>query len=408
MASIRALQELAVFDSLHNRNYRWYWLSRLSSSATMRMGGVAQGWLVYQLTGSALALGLVTAGWSITSSALAPFGGVISDRLEKRQLLFWTRGLMAASAIAIAAVIALGVVQIWHLVIYSLFRGVLFAVSMPAQQAYLAELVDRKTLLNAVSLNSVGMSLAGISSALLAGLVIDWVGVAAVYLGIALLYLLVILVLTQLPNTGHSDPGQSSVLADLREGIRYLGVVPVLLPILGLVFARGLLAMPYRTFMPKYAEDVLALDARGLGLLVGMPSWGSLASSLALASLGSFREKGKLSLIAGVVLGLAIVAFANSQTLIVAAGLLVIVGASSQACIVTTQTLMQTNSAAEYRGRVMSMYMMMFGLTRLGNIPAGAAADSLGLSVVLALGGGLFALVCALIAVLIPSVRKLE
>jgi MFS family permease len=139
----------------------------------MQMGGVGQGWLVYQITGSALALGWVSAGWSISNSVLSPWAGVLSDRAEKRTLLLWVRGLMVLSALAITTVIATGVTQVWHLAAYSLFRGVLFAVLMPAQNAYLAQLVDRKTLLNAVSLSSVGMGLAGIFSAPLAGFLIS-------------------------------------------------------------------------------------------------------------------------------------------------------------------------------------------------------------------------------------------
>jgi predicted MFS family arabinose efflux permease len=279
---------------------------------------------------------------------------------------------------------------------------------MPAQNAYLAELVDRKALLNAVSLNSVGMGLAGIFAASLAGFLIDAIGVEAVYFGIALLYLVVFLTLFKLPLTGTSDPGTRSVWADLYDGARYLRTCPVLIPLLALVFARGFLAMPYRTLMPKYAQDVMGLDASGLGVLVAAPGVGSLISSLVLASLGDFRGKGKLLLGAGVVMGLALVLFANTQVFLLVLVLLAIVGAAGTICMVANRTLLQVNCDAPYLGRVMSAYMMMFGLTQLGTVPAGAVADRMGVPLVVAVQGALFALTFVLVWLALPRIRKLR
>ncbi len=276
---MNAIARLATFSSLRDRNFRWYWLGMLASSSTMQMGSVGQGWLVYEIAGSALALGWVSAGWSISNSLLSPWAGVLSDRAEKRTLILWVRALMAVSSLSIAGLIATDVIQVWHLVAYSLFRGVLFAVLMPAQNAYLAELVDRKTLLNAVSLNSVGMGVAGIFAASLAGVLIDLIGVEAVYIGIAVLYLVVFVTTLQLPRTGTTDPGTNSVWSDLVDGAQYIRICPVLIPLLVLVFIRGFFAMPYRTLMPKYAQDVMHLEAKGLGVLVAAPGAGSLISA---------------------------------------------------------------------------------------------------------------------------------
>jgi MFS family permease len=408
MTAVRIRRRLVMFDALQNRHYRWFWLGMLASSATMEMSGVAQGWLVYELAGSALALGWVSSGWSIANSILSPFGGVISDRMEKRQLLLWTRGIMALSALAITGLVALGVVQVWHMAAYSLFRGVLFALLMPAQNAYLADLVDRRTMLNALSLNSIGMGLAGIFSSSLAGLLIDTIGVHSVFLAIALLYLVVCLTMLKLPSTGRSNPGGRSVWSDLGEGLGYLRIRSIMVPLLGLVFARGLLAMPYRTFMPKYAQDVMGLDAKGLGILMAAPGAGSLVSALVLASLGDFRGKGRLLMAAGVIMGVALVLFANTQLFVPVLLLLGIVGATGNICMVTNQALIQANCDAPFLGRVMSAYMLMFGLTQLGTIPTGALADRLGVPLVVALQGGLFALVFVLVLFLLPRLRRLE
>ena len=401
-------RRLTTFDALRDRNFRWYWLAMLASSSTMQMGGVGQGWLVYEIAGSALALGWVSAGWSFSNSVLSPWAGVLSDRAEKRTLLLWVRALMVLAALAITVVIATGVIQVWHLAVYSLFRGVLFAVLMPAQNAYLAQLVDRKTLLNAVSLNSVGMGLAGIFSAPLAGLLIDTVGVEAVYFGVAVLYLVVFLTILKLPRTGTADPGTRSVWSDIADGAKHIRLRPVLIPLLALVFIRGLLTMPYRTLMPKYAQDVMNLDASGLGILVAAPGVGSLISALVIASLGDFRGKGKLMLGSAFVLGVALVLFANTQLFALVLVLLAIVGAAGNICMVTNRTLLQENCAGPYLGRVMSAYMMMFGLTQLGTIPVGALADRFGVPAILAVLGALFVLAIVLVWVMQPRIRKLR
>ena len=401
-------RRLATFDALKDRHFRWYWLGMLASSSTMQMGSVGQGWLVYQLAGTAMALGWVSAGWSITNSILSPWAGVLSDRVEKRTLLLWVRGLMVISSLVVAALIALNVIQVWHLAVYSLFRGILFAVLMPAQNAYLSELVGRKTLLNAVSLNSVGMGLAGIFAASLAGLLIDSIGVEAVYFGIAVLYLLVFLTMLKLPRTGATDPGTRSVWSDITDGAKYIQIRQALVPLLAIVFIRGLFTMPYRTLMPKYAQDVMHLDASGLGILVAAPGVGSLISSLTLASLGDFQGKGKLLLGSGIALGASIALFANTQVFALVLILLAIVGAAGNICMVANRTLLQVNTDTSYLGRVMSAYMLMFGLTQLGTIPVGAFADRFGVPVVLGVLGSLFVLIIILIWVTQPRIGKLE
>jgi MFS family permease len=223
-----------------------------------------------------------------------------------------------------------------------------------------------------------------------------------------MLYLLVFLTMLRLPLTGKTDPGTRSVWADIVDGAKYIRICPVLIPLLAIVFIRGLLAMPYRTLMPKYAQDVMHLDASGLGILVAAPGVGSLISSLIMASLGDFRGKGKLMLGSGIVLGVALVLFANTQVFALVLVLLALVGATSNICMVTNRTLLQMNCDAPYLGRVMSAYMMMFGLTQLGTIPVGAFADRFGVPLVIAVLGGLFVLVIALTWVMQPKIRRLE
>jgi MFS family permease len=251
------------------------------------------------------------------------------------------------------------------------------------------------------------MGVAGIFMGSLAGFLIDGIGIYSVYLGIAVLYLIVFLVMFKLPKTGKADPGTRSVMADLADGFKYIRFCPGMVPLLALVFVRGFLGMPYRTMMPKYANDVMGLDATGLGILTSAPGVGSLISSLVMASLGDFKGKGKLMLISGVVMGAALVGFGNAQSFGLVLVLLAIVGATSNVCMVTNRTLLQLNCEPAYLGRLMSAYMMMFGLTQLGTMPAGAIADTLGVPLVITVQGVLFSLIFLLVSVFGRRIRSL-
>ncbi len=397
-----------TFDALRDRNYRWLWIGSLASSVTFQMGTVAQGWLVYELTGSAFALGWVGAGWAVSSLLLSLYGGAIADRVDKRDLLIWTRLAMLLNTLAIALLISIGVIRLWHLVVNSLLSGVLFAFMMPASQAILSDLVDRETLLNAVSLNSVGMGLMGIFSAMVAGYLIQATGVAGAYYVMAGFYVAGVYTLTRIPRTGHAEHSSTSVWADLWEGVRYIGSHAVLPSLLGLTVARTLLGMSYRTFMPKYAQDVMGMDASGLGILMAAPGVGGLISSLVMASLGDFRGKGRLLVAAGAIMGLSLLVFANIPHLAPALVLLGLIGAASNACMVTNNCLLQVHSEERLRGRVMSVYMMTWGLMPLGTIPAGALADRMGVPLVISLQGALLALAYLGVGALWPRVRRLE
>jgi len=397
-----------TFDALRNPNFRWLWVGRLASSACFQMGGVAQGWLVYQLTGSALALAWVGSGWAISTLLFSLYGGVVSDRVEKRHILVWARVALAFNTLLIALLISTGAVRIWHLMASSLVAGALFSFTMPAEQAIVVELVGRGTLLNALALNSISMGLMGILSASAAGLLIEFVGVAGVYYLMVVFYLLAVFAIAKLPLTGVSALPSGSVWRDLREGVRYIAGHSALLLLLGLALSRVLFAMPYRTFMPKFAKEVMGMEAAGLGLLMAAPGLGWSISSLAVASLGDFRSKGKLLLAAGLVAGASLFLFASAHHLPLVLFFLVLVGATGSICMVANNTLLQINSADRFRGRVMSVYMMMWGLSPLGTLPAGAVVDRMGVPFVVALQGVLLALIFLAVALLRPEARQLE
>ena len=198
--------------ALENRNFRWMWLAGLVSSATFQVGMIARGWLIYDMTGSALALGWVSSGWGISILALSLFGGVVADRVRKRNVLVISQVGMSLVTLSLGLLIATDLVQVWHLFAGSMAAGVVFAFQMPANDSFIAEVVDRETLLNASSLSSVAMSLMGIVGAPVAGVLLERIGAAAVYFLQVPLYALIVFFLLHLPLTPPSGRQRSSVL----------------------------------------------------------------------------------------------------------------------------------------------------------------------------------------------------
>jgi MFS family permease len=408
MTAARAILRLPIFKALHSRDYRWFWLGRLAASATMQMSGVAQGWLVYQLTGSGFALGWVGSFGSVATLLVSPFSGVLSDRMERRHILVATRAGMVANMAIITALILLGRIQVWHLAASGMVGGMLMAFMMPAQNALMADLVDRSTLLNAVSLTAVGMGFMGIFGASFSGQMIDRVGVWSVYGTIVLLYVMALYTLVQLPLTGVRGGPVRSIGTQIISGLQYIRHEPRLIAVISLSLARVLLAMPYGILLPQYADEMLGLGATGLGLLTSASGVGALIAALGLAGLGDFQHKGRLLLGSGIVMGVGLVALSFSRSMGLAFVLLTLVGLGNNACMVANQTLVQVNCVDEYRGRVMSTYMMMWGLTPLGTIPAGALADRFGVPAVFAGQGILLLAVFILVWFRISAVRTMK
>jgi MFS family permease len=400
MATIRVATRRNPFEALANPHFRWFWLGRLASSATMEMGTVAQGWLAYELTGSALALGLVTAGRSVARLILSLYGGALADRIEKRDLLVWTRAAMLVNPLILAFLILSGRLQVWHLVAYSVLSGIISSVMMPAQTAYLSQLVDRKTLMNAVSLTSVGQGLMGIFGAAFAGYTIELLGVETVYFVMAGLYAGALFAIIQLPATGVESDRSRSLWQDLSGGVAYLKVSPTMGLLLLVALARVLFGWSYRSLMPVYVEEVLGMDARMLGILSAAPGVGSLICSLGLASLGDFQGKGLLLVGSSLVMGLCLIVFVNTSSFVLVLLSLGLIGMARNAGMVANQTLIQLTSDDAYRGRMTSMYMTILGLMPLGTIPAGAIADAMGVPFTLTVCG------VALVLVMLPLLLR--
>jgi MFS family permease len=373
----------------------------------MEMGSVAQGWLAYELTGSAIALGGISSVRSIARLFLSLYAGALADRFRKRSVLLITRALMILNALTLSILILSGSVRVWHLVGYSLLSGIISSFMMPAQQAILPEIVGRRSLMNALSLTSVGRGVIGIVAATAAGYVIALIGAGSVYATIALLYALALFSISQLAVNDAVGASHGSLSSELRGGLQHLRTSPVIPTLLIIALVRVVLGWSYRTLMPVYAKEVMGFDARGLGVLTAAPSIGSLLSSVALAFLGDSRRKGLILVVSGMLMGIALLAFGALRSLPLVLVSLGLLGAARNAAMVSNNTLVQVSCAAEFRGRIMAMYMMLMGMMPLGTIPSAALADSWGVPPVLMLQGALLVAIFGALWIAIPQLRKL-
>ena len=217
----RALQGgiSATFSSVNLPAFRWLWLANTGFFAAMQMQQVAQGWLVYELTGDPLSLGGVSAGTGVAMLVCSLFGGVLADRVVKRDLLIVTQVLLGMIALTVGILVVTGVIQYWHMLVVSVFSGIVFAFNLPARQSLVPEVVGDRNLANAVALNASGMNLMRIAAPALAGGLLAALGASGVYFSMVGCYVFVIAMMALVPRTQPSRTGRASVAADLREEI---------------------------------------------------------------------------------------------------------------------------------------------------------------------------------------------
>jgi len=374
------------------------------------MQGTAQGWLVLQLTDSPALLGLTGALAGVPTLFLAVVAGVMADRMDRRRLLVWGYWLLAALSATLALLTSLGVVAFWEIAVIAFLGGVILTVQMPASQAIISSIVDRQLLGSAIALNSAQYNVARIIGPSVAGLAIAAGSLAMGFWANALALAFVGLLIGRLPIPSSRVAGraQAAMWGDLQDGVRHVAGDPVLRALIGLAAVPALFILPYLTFLPVYARDILAIGAPGLGLLTGSIGVGALSGALLVASRRPSGGGGRLALAGLAMIAAALLVFAFSRVVPVSMVALAVLGASQVAYYSTTNTLLQTRVPARLRGRVHSLYVLTsIGLFPIGNLVAGAVAERTGVPIVLAVGA-LVTLGVVLVATLPRTLRGIE
>jgi MFS family permease len=391
------------FVAMRHPNYRRYWFGQIGSLVGAWMQSVALPWLVLQLGGSPLQLGLVMAFMFGPSLFLAPLGGVLADRVDKRRTLIAVNVVAMLQATTLFVLALSGVVEIWHVYLLALVAGFVNAIEMPVRQSFVAELVPREDLVNAIALSSTSFNLSRVIGPAVAGVTIAAFGVASNFGVNAVSYLSVIVGLFLIRTDAlHRVPRPTtfpSVRASLAEGLRYARATPTVLWPLVLLGGLAALAMNFQTLLPIFSRSTLGLDSGGYGALFATMGAGSLLGSLALAFATSQRPM--VRLIVGGGAGFLALAFALGfvRTPLLAFGLVAAIGFFSMLMVNTINVTIQNSIPDALRGRVMSLYVTVFaGSAPIGGLLAGAMAEAWGAPVAFSVGAALASGVLALVA----------
>jgi MFS family permease len=396
-----------MLRALRHRNYQLFFGGQLISLTGTWMQSVAQSWLVYRLTGSAVLLGFVSFSGQIPVFLLAPVGGAVADRRNRHRILVATQTVALLLAFTLAALTLTGRVEVWHVFLLASLLGVTNAFDIPARQAFVVDMVGREDLVNAIALNSSMFNGARVVGPAVAGLLVAVIGEGWCFFANGASYIAVItslLLMTVAKQRRVPLPG--SALASIAEGFRYVWrtkPVRVILLLLGLV---SLMGMPYAVLMPIFADQILHGGPSGLGLLMGASGVGALAGALSLAARKGLRGLGRWVAFASAGFGASIILFSLSRSFWLSAALLVPVGFSLMIQMASSNTLIQSMAPDELRGRVMAVYSMMFmGMAPVGALLAGAIAQRIGAPATVALGGAACIVGAIIFATRLPTLR---
>jgi MFS family permease len=399
----------ATFASFAIPDYTLYFAGMVAFFAGMNMMIVLRGYLVYDLTGSKIALSLVMLSVALPMLVMAPIGGVIADRVDRRALMIWAQVAVFALNLLNTVLIVAGVIEFWHLMVLSTLSGIAFSFNMPARQAAIPNLVPRELLMNAMSLGSSAMNATRILAPAIGGLLIAPIGVGGGFAVLTALYGLAVVFSFGLPKMpSHERDAKVTFFGDFRAGFSFIRGNKLVMGLLLLSTVPIVFMMPYQTLLPVFAEDVWDVGANGLGLLQAMSGVGGLIGGLIVANMDNHPQKGRVMFVAAMLTGVFLIAFAMSPSFGMALAMLAGVGLASMVFMTVNNAVITSVIPDNVRGRVMSVMMMSFGLMPLGAVPASIAAEYIGTEIVVAIGGVMMMLSVMAFYALYPQFRSLD
>lgn len=399
-----------TFAALKYRNYRLWFIGQLASLFGTWMQSTAQGFLIYELTHSAAYLGYVGFATGVPAWLFMLYGGVISDRMPKRNLMIITQSAMMILAFILAGLTFAGVVQPWHILLLTFLLGIANAFDAPARMAFISELVDRPDMSNAITINSGMFNIAIAVGPALAGLTYAWLGPAWCFTinGISFIAVIAALLMMRLQPFAAGN-NHKSALGELREGLNFVtkhSSVRVLILIVGVA---TLLGISHATLLPEWAVDVLHGGATINGLMLSARGVGALIGALMIASLGQFRYHGKLLNLGLIILPLTLMIFSLVRWVPLALLALVAVGWGWIITINLCNTLTQMLVSDELRGRVMGIFSLTFqGIMPIGSLLIGSMAEVVGSPITIFSAAALLFLFAWGVWFRMPQVRRLE
>jgi MFS family permease len=374
--------------ALRHRNFQLFFSGQLISLIGTWMQSIAQSWLVYRLTGSALLLGSVGFASQIPVFLFAPLGGIAADRFNRRHVVIATQVGSMLLAFVLAGLTLFHKVQVWHVFVLASLLGVVNAFDIPGRQSFLVDMVGKEDLMNAIALNSSMFNGARVIGPAIAGILVAKIGEGWCFFANAVSYIAVIIGLLLMRVQRPVRALMASPFEHMMEGFRFVNQTAPIRALLLLLGVVSLVGMPYVVLMPIFADQVLHGGARGLGILMGATGVGALLGALTLAFREGVKGLGRWVAWCCGGFGASLIVFTISRSFWVSVILLLPVGYFMMLQMSASNTLIQVMVPDALRGRVMAVYSMMFmGMAPIGALLGGALAERLGAPVTVAIGG---------------------
>ncbi len=407
-----------IFKALEVADFRWLWIGSLGSSFGMNMQIIARGWMIYTLTSSAMDLAWVTLSFMVPTIAFSLWGGVLADRWRKKRIIVIAQMLNSIATLIMALIIFSDNVTFWDFIWFGFFNGTVLALSMPARQAFVPELIPERLIFTAMALSTTSWNLSRILGPALAGFLIAWTaggdtssthGVGIVYFVIASLYFISAITMLMVSKTGRIKRAEEqNAMKDMVDGLKYVWKNPPIFGLILLSIVPFMFGMPINTLLPAFNEDILGGGADNLGLLMSAMGIGAIVGSLMLAATGDLKNKATWLIATCVGWGAFTIAFGMAETTLLAASLIGCVGWISAWNMSLNRGLLQMQVEAGMRGRIMSIDMMSHGLMPLGVIPIAFIAEQYSVAIALMASGVTFMVVVVLLAFTSKSVRRVD
>ncbi len=395
---------------LRHRNFALLFFSLLFSNTGTWMAQTAQSWLVYEMTGSALALGAVFGAFAIPMIILPFVGGVLADRVDRRKVIWIMQSVAALLALAMAILVASGLIEVWHIIAISFASAVALAFDQPTRQAIIPDLVPREELRPAVALNSAVFTGGAFIGPALAGILVAVAGLplAGVFFINATTFfaVLIAVAIMKIPPVDPSR-GKESVVRTALDGFKFVGRNELIILVIILSVVTSLFGRSYQALLPIFAKDVLDVGIQGLGMMNSAPGAGAILGAVLIGMNVKLPRNGILSLGGMGGFGLLVIAFASSESYLVSLVLLFLLGILSTVMIASTRTILQLSAPRDYMGRVMSLSTIaVIGFGPLGGFIVGPVAEYIGARDAIYISTGIALIATALLATVRPTLRR--
>ena len=397
-----------TFKAFESREFRTMWIGACTSSIGTWMQMVAQSWLVYEISGSSRLLGLDAFLGQIPIMLLSLVGGVVADRVERRYILIASQLVQMSCAFTLTALVALGMVQVWHILTLSFVVGLAQAFGGPAYQALIPTLVKSKDLPNAIALNSIQFNLARVIGPVLGGLALAKLGAAWCFGLNGLSFIAVIITLLIVRSPYKPQAVKESMIESMKQGIRFIRRQESMVALIGLAFLLTALGVPTMTFLPVFVKSVFAKGPETYTLLLSVSGAGSVLGALLVATFGHSRHKGLILLVNICLLGIFAALFSQSTTVWVSCVFLFLGRMALISAFALISSLVQLIATDQMRGRVMSVYNVAFrGGMPVGNYVSGEMIERITAPPVIAANGVLLVLTACYFYLVHKKVAKL-